>query len=169
MVDIHIRPALVEDAPAVLRLHVQARSTVYRGHIDDRELAEDNDRDVADYERMITRDDRTVRCAWDSGELVGFVVLGPPYHPDPDPAVSVELYQIQVHPDRHRRGIGSRLHAAAVATVSSPVVLRLWTWEFNERAREFYLRHGWKPDGRHRPDDPGIGRCRMMGYLLARP
>ncbi|WP_460393344.1 GNAT family N-acetyltransferase [Actinophytocola sediminis] len=165
MVDITVRPAVIGDASSVLRLHVRARSTVYRGHLDDAELAEDNRREVADYERMVTRQDRTVRCAEIGGHLVGFIVFGPPYHPDPDPAVGTELYQLQVDPDHHRRGIGTRLHAAAVQTQPATVA-RLWVWEFNERARAFYRAHGWHPDGHVRPDDPRIGQYRLLGYRL---
>ena len=168
MGEITVRAAVVGDAGAVLDLHVRARSTVYRGFLGEDELARDNRRDVADYERMITRSDRVVRCALISGGLVGFVVVGPPYYPDPDPAVRGELYQIQVDPAHFGRGIGTRLHAAALEVWRGTAdTVRLWAWEFNERGRRFYRRHGWEHDGHCRPDDPRIGRYRMLGYRLA--
>lgn len=165
MTGLRVRAAVVEDADAVLRLHIEARTSYYRGFLDEAELAAQNRRDVADYARMIRSPDRVVRCAELDGELAGFLVLGPPYHPDPDPAVGGELYQIHVHPELHGRGIGTRLHEAAVA-IWGTTGARLWVWEFNERARRFYLARGWWADGRHRPDDPRVGGYRMIGYRL---
>lgn len=168
MGEITVRAAVTEDAGAVLDLHVRARSTVYRGFLDEDELDRDNRREVADYERMIAREDRAVRCAEIDGRLVGFVVVGPPYYPDPDPTVGGELYQIQVDPEHFGRGIGTRLHAAALEVWRGTTkAARLWAWEFNERGRRFYLRHGWEHDGHCRPDDPRIDRYRMLGYRLA--
>jgi GNAT superfamily N-acetyltransferase len=167
MAEITVRTAVVGDAAAVLDLHVRARSTVYQGFLDEDQLSADNRRDIADYQRMITREDRAVRCAEISGRLVGFVVLGPPYYPDPDPTVGIELYQIQVAPLLFSSGIGTRLHDSAREIWRGTTrAARLWTWEFNERAWRFYDRHGWTPDGHCRPDDPRIDGYRMLAYRL---
>jgi ribosomal protein S18 acetylase RimI-like enzyme len=167
MHEMTVRPAVPGDAESVLRVHVRARTSYYRGFLDDDELAAQNEREVAVYERMITSPQRTVRCAEVAGRLVGFVVVGPPYHPDPDGAVGSELYQLHVDPGHHRTGVGSRLHDAALQVWRGSVsAARLWVWEFNERARAFYERHGWTADGSCRPDDPRVGRYRMLGYRL---
>ncbi|OLF16701.1 hypothetical protein BU204_15330 [Actinophytocola xanthii] len=148
-------------------MHVRARTSYYQGYLDDHELAAQNRRHVADYERMILSPARTVRCAELGDELVGFVVVGTPYFPDPDPSVDSELYQLHVDPERHRVGVGSNLHSSALDVWRDGTsVARLWVWEFNERARAFYERHGWEADGGCRPDDPRVGRYRMLGYLL---
>lgn len=164
-----IRPAVVADAEALLRLHVRARLSYYRGFVDDERLAEENRRDPADYELMIEAPDRTVWCAETRGQLAGFLTIGRPYHAEPD--ADSELYQIQVDPAYHRHGIGTALHRAAVAgwRARGVATARLWVWEFNERAREFYRHHGWRPDGRPRPDDPRIGEYRMIGLKLSVP
>lgn len=167
MNDVTVRAAKVGDAEAVLRLHVRSRTEYYRGFLPDDELDEQNRREVGDYERMILSPDRAVRCAEVGGELVGLVVVGTPYHPDPDPGVGSELYQIHVDPRYFRRGVGTALHAAAVDVWRGSVrAARLWVWEFNERAQHFYLRLGWEHDGHCRPDDPRIGDYRMLGYRL---
>ena len=168
MAEIDVRAAVVEDAASILDVHVRARSSYYQGFLPEDELAAQNRRHVADYERMILSPRRTVRCTEISGQLVGFAVIGPPYHPDPDPAVTSELYQLHVDPAHFRRGIGSRLHDAALEVWRGTTdVARLWVWEFNERAQRFYQEHGWEPDGHHRPDEPRIGRFRMLGYRLS--
>jgi ribosomal protein S18 acetylase RimI-like enzyme len=163
-----VRTAVVDDAEPVMNLHIRARTSYYQGFLPDDELAEQNRRDIADYQQMITAGNRTVRCAELDGRLVGFLLIAKPYYPDPDSAVGSELYQIHVDPGQFRRGVGSRLHRTAVAIwrECDVAVARLWVWEFNERAREFYRRNGWRPDGQHRPDDPRVGRYRMLGYLL---
>jgi GNAT superfamily N-acetyltransferase len=48
---------------------------------------------------------------------------------------------------RHR---GTGLADAVLAAVP-PAVDRLWVLEENTRARRFYERHGWRPDGRTQP------------------
>ncbi|WP_291414345.1 GNAT family N-acetyltransferase [Actinophytocola sp.] len=166
---ITIRPAVVGDARAVLDLHVRARSTYYRGFISDDELAEQSRREAADYERMIRATDRVVRCAETDRRLVGFLVVGGPHHAEP--GVDSELFQIHVDPALFRRGVGTALHRAAVGTWREMAagVVRLWVWEFNERAREFYRRNGWWHDGSHRPDDPRVERHRMIGLKLSVP
>ncbi|WP_311209099.1 MULTISPECIES: GNAT family N-acetyltransferase [unclassified Aeromicrobium] len=48
---------------------------------------------------------------------------------------------------RHR---GTGLAAEVLASVPESVD-RLWVLEANTRARRFYERHGWRPDGRSQP------------------
>jgi ribosomal protein S18 acetylase RimI-like enzyme len=168
---LRIRPARTSDAAAILDLHVRARTTYYRGFLPADELREQNRRRTEDYARAIASAERVVRCADLDGHVAGFVMLGPCYVPDPDPLVGGELYQIHVDPGRFRQGIGTRLHDAAVGVWRDRGVSvgRLWAWEFNERAGQFYRRLGWRTDGSRRPDDPRIGQYRMIGYRLEVP
>ncbi|MEU6198319.1 GNAT family N-acetyltransferase [Streptomyces sp. NPDC047061] len=74
-----------------------------------------------------------------------------------------QLYQVHVRPGLWGHGIGSRLHAASVqflrdASLATGV---LEAWERNTRAQAFYTRHGWRPDGHHRPG-PQDGRYVRM-------
>jgi ribosomal protein S18 acetylase RimI-like enzyme len=169
MTKIVIRDADVADAEAVLGVHVRARTAYYQGFLPEEQLAADNERDPAAYATAITSPNRIVRCAEVDGAVVGFVILGPCYHPDPDPAVGHELYQIHVEPARFRTGVGSRLHDAALSAWRDRGIslARLWVWEFNERALAFYARRGWTADGHERPDRPRVGTHRMIG--LVRP
>jgi GNAT superfamily N-acetyltransferase len=56
-----------------------------------------------------------------------------------------------VVPDSWGSGLADRLHAAAMTIVRAEgnSRCRLWVLEDNHRARRFYLRQGWRPDGRH--------------------
>lgn len=71
----------------------------------------------------------------------------------PEPATG-ELYALNVHPDRWGGGVGSVLlghvHAALADAGHREAVL--WVVPQNERARRFYARHGWAPDGAAKTD-----------------
>lgn len=71
-----------------------------------------------------------VIVAEDAGRVVGFVAFD-----------DRELHALYVLPAYWSRGIGGRLLAAA-----GPV-RELWVLRDNARARRFYERHGWQPDG----------------------
>ena len=171
MAGMRVEPASVADAADLLAVHVAARTAYYRGFLDEEVLAKQNTRDPELYASIIRDPGRTVRVARLGDELVGFLMIGPCYHPEPDPAVTSQLYQIHVHPDRFRRGIGSALHAEAVSIwrASGVAAARLWAWDFNTRAHAFYLARGWHRDGREAPDSPRIGEHRMLGYRLDLP
>jgi GNAT superfamily N-acetyltransferase len=62
------------------------------------------------------------------------------------------LEAMYVRPSAWGSGLAVRLHAAAVAELErrSTERARLWVLERNDRARRFYERHGWHPDGTSR-------------------
>lgn len=168
MAEMRVEPAREADAEDVLAVHIAARTSYYLGVLPAVDLARSNNREPELYAGIIRRPDRTVRVARLGEEVVGFLMIGPCYHPEPDPAVTSELYQIHVHPDFHRRGIGSALHDEAVAVwrADDVVAARLWVWDFNSRARAFYEARDWKSDGRRPPGGPRIGEHRLLGYVL---
>jgi GNAT superfamily N-acetyltransferase len=61
------------------------------------------------------------------------------------------LQGLFVVPDAWGSGLADRLHDAAIMIVQAQGSSRccLWVLEANHRARRFYARHGWRPDGRH--------------------
>jgi ribosomal protein S18 acetylase RimI-like enzyme len=163
-----IRRAVLTDAAAILDVHTRARATYYRGYLPDSVIAEQNRRDPALYEGIIGHPDRTTLCADLDGGVVGFLMIGPCHHPEPDEQVASQLYQIHVDPGRFQVGIGSALHEAAVAVWQAAEVAaaRLWVWDFNARARAFYSRRGWLADGQEDPDATRIGEHRQLGLRL---
>jgi GNAT superfamily N-acetyltransferase len=82
------------------------------------------------------------------------------------------LEALYVRPTSWGSGIADELHDAAVAELQARGCerARLWVLERNSRARRFYERHGWRPDGTSRvvefPPNPID-----LGYALgiARP
>lgn len=73
----------------------------------------------------------------------------------PDGFVAVTdgwLEAMYVRPAAWGTGLADELHAAAVAELRrrDGGRARLWVLEQNARARRFYERHGWRPDGSRR-------------------
>jgi ribosomal protein S18 acetylase RimI-like enzyme len=86
----------------------------------------------------------TMLCAEEGPDVAGFVILGAPHEPAPDPDVTGELLQIHVRPDRWRRVIGSALHRASVGVGQAvPVTTaRVDVWARNDPGRACYASHG---------------------------
>jgi GNAT superfamily N-acetyltransferase len=100
-----------------------------------------------------------VRIAEADGRAAGFVAVEPPW-----------LEALYVRPEAWGSGVAAALHDAALAELAAAGVRRatLWVLEANERARRFYERRGWRPDGSTRvvpfPPHPID-----LGYALALP
>lgn len=73
----------------------------------------------------------------DEQEL-GFAAVAPPW-----------LDALYVRPEAWGSGVAARLHDRAVEALRAAGVetARLWVLEENLRARRFYERRGWRPDG----------------------
>jgi ribosomal protein S18 acetylase RimI-like enzyme len=93
-----------------------------------------------------------VLCVERDGEMVGILAMGPPLDADVDAAVVGRLYQIHVDPSRWGQGIGGGCTRHSCSSFGASLVTGvLEAWERNSRAQAFYARHGWRPDGHHRP------------------
>lgn len=166
-------PAVPADLDSLVELHTRARTAYYRAGGLPAEQIDTPDgpaRRREGWARSTLSATRTVRCALRNGTVVGVVAMGPPLAPGNQPlgpgneAVTVgELYQIHVLPGQWGRGIGGQLHAAFVRFLREAAlpVGRVEAWERNDRARAFYTRHGWRPDGHRRPGPAGACYVRM--------
>ena len=107
---------------------------------------------------FVARDEETDDGTAGGGDIVGFVMFGPEtgaYEQDVRKGVVQNIY---VDPERRGEGVGGRLLAAAEDAMredgAETIVLDVMAR--NERAREFYRRHGYRD---HRvtmaKDDPG--------------
>jgi GNAT superfamily N-acetyltransferase len=86
-----------------------------------------------------------VTVAQSDGEIVGFAIAGPARPVgDHAPARDAELYALYVLAAHHGTGAGQAL-LDAVLPAGSPA--QLWVARDNPRARSFYARNGFDPDG----------------------
>jgi ribosomal protein S18 acetylase RimI-like enzyme len=128
-----IRRARVEDAPAIARIWVDAWRTSYRGLVPDAVLAALSLAQRVEHWRSRLEVEHTTLVA---GEVDGYCRALP---------AGGEIASLYVHPDCQGRGLGGALLEAALAEL--PGVVTLWVFTANERARSFYARHGFEPDG----------------------
>jgi ribosomal protein S18 acetylase RimI-like enzyme len=139
---VELRKAVAADARGIATVHVRGWQEAYahlvpaeslaRLSIDQRELRW----------REVLVDSGTITwVAVDGDEVVGFARTAPPK--DADPPRDVELSEIYVLASHHGSGIAQQLLDATLG--DRPAIL--WVAEDNPRARAFYTRNGFQPDG----------------------
>jgi ribosomal protein S18 acetylase RimI-like enzyme len=164
--ELTVRPATPADIDVIARIHTAARSAYYRGFVPGESLADPaaGQRRRGLYALRMCDPRYTMLCAEAGPDVTGFVILGPPHEPAPDPEVTGELLQIHVRPDRWRRGIGSALHWASVGVwqAASVTTGRVSVWARNDPGRAFYASQGWQPDGHRRAGPAGFDFLRLV-------
>lgn len=163
-----VRPAVPGDAPAMAALHVRAWRAAYEGVMPDAFLArlavEERE---AMWRRSLTEPDlapaeRVILVAEVEGSVRGFAAAG---HARGDDEHGLgELFAINVDPPAWGGDASGALLAAASAWLDArfPASI-LWVVDRNERARSFYERAGWSPDGATKVEDydgTAVHECR---------
>ncbi|ROP44630.1 GNAT family N-acetyltransferase [Pseudokineococcus lusitanus] len=144
-----LRPAVPDDAPALAAVHVAGWRAGYRGLVRDDYLdALDPSAREARWRTTASGPDG-VLVVEEDGALVALCAFGP-CRDDDLPDEAGEVRSLYVLPEHWGTGVGGRLLAAATAELlavgaDEPPVL--WALTGNTRARRFYERRGWHPDG----------------------
>jgi ribosomal protein S18 acetylase RimI-like enzyme len=139
---IDVRPAVLTDARGIAEVHVKVWQEAYahlvrgdalsRLSVDQRELR---------WREIIPLANAATWVATDEGVVVGFAGSGPSR--DPEPPRDLELQSLNVLASHYGTGAGQRLLDAALG--DAPAML--WVANDNPRARAFYSRNGFQPDG----------------------
>lgn len=168
-----LRDAGPADAPAIAVVVVRSWRAAYRGLLPDDVLAglSVDARERQWSETLTARPPHTrVVVAARADAIVGFAATGPPLVADDrdDPTLG-DLYALYLDPGVWRRGIGTRLHAAALDRLRSCGFTHagLWVLDTNDRAVGFYLARGWTDPGRIRTDH-GPGGTELRERRLVR-
>jgi ribosomal protein S18 acetylase RimI-like enzyme len=161
------QPASVEivdadpaQATALRDLHLTAWEVTYRDRAAEgwysEGLAAHADRDWVEIVRSQAASGGGVLSAISDGSIIGLCQYGPTEDPDQDPGHVGQIHRLYVHPARQRAGVGRSLLAAAVTRLreSGANTATLWVLESDLRARSFYKRLGWKPDGARKIQPP---------------
>lgn len=149
-----VRLAAPDDAAAIARAHVSAWRGAYRGLMPDDYLeAMDPERWAAGWVRMLAEppaEQEGLAVAVVDGTVQGFVAYG---RDRGGPPPTGELFAINLAPEVWGRGAGRALlrHAEEALRAAGHPEAVLWVHPGNERARRFYVAHGWT-------DDPGTER-----------
>ncbi len=175
-----IRSASTADAAQISGVQRDSWLAAYQGiiahEIIDRVTAPDGGARVRQVFR--TRPWQRMVVAADGQEIVGYASFGPEldvFAPWPHPMSPAgrqgevgELYALYVHPAWWSTGTGRSLMDHVLAKVSRagfPTVM-LWVLERNARARRFYERAGFRPDGASHVLD-GLGGVIEIRYRRA--
>ncbi|MET7997928.1 GNAT family N-acetyltransferase [Amycolatopsis sp. NPDC005232] len=147
-----IRPAVVADAPGIVRVHVGSWQAAYAGLLPADFLAglSASRREAFWAESLTAPAPRhTVLVAeTPDGTIAGFAASSPSRDEDATPDTG-ELASIYLLPEFWSQGYGRALHAHALTTLATDFpTATLWVLAGNTRARTFYERTGWTPDGR---------------------
>ncbi|MBD5786648.1 GNAT family N-acetyltransferase [Cellulosimicrobium terreum] len=150
-----LRPALPSDAARCALVHHTVWRATYTGLITDSFWEKDTlaAREAA-WMRWLGPDVPPGRgdivVAEVDDEIVGFAIGGPAtaVH-EIAPVRDVQLHALNVLPEHHGSGVGQALLDAVVP--AGPA--QLWVVEGNARARRFYARNGFEPDGTRYVDE----------------
>jgi len=121
-----LRRAAPEDAPALTDIHVRARrecmSYLPENH---------TPQEILEWVREVLLTNEEVWVAEREGRVVGFLALSDDV-----------LYHLYVYPELHGQGAGSELFARVQEL--RPDGFRLWVFQRNTQAREFYEHRGMR-------------------------
>ncbi|GAA4560138.1 GNAT family N-acetyltransferase [Planotetraspora kaengkrachanensis] len=154
-----IRPAEPADADSIATVHVRSWQAAYVGlmpqdHLDGLEPA----MRLPLWERLLRESSlpRSGALVADvDGSVAGFAGFGPGRDDDVDPESVAEITTIYLLPEVWGAGVGGGLMNAALDVLASAGYERaaLWVVDANTRARRFYERGGWRPDGAVQRDE----------------
>lgn len=171
--DCIIRAARPSDARAIAEVSVASRRWSYRDLLAEADLAALSvEATTADFAEGLVElgPDSAVFVAELTGRVVGYAYVLP--SPDSDvPAESSELGSIYVTEEVAGTGVAPTLMSAAVehARAAGQGLLTLWVRPENGRARRFYEKYGFRPDGgeRSRPHDSLPIEMREIRYRMS--
>ena len=139
---VELRPAELRDARGIAEVHVQAWREAYAHLVPAGSLARLSvDQRALRWAEIIAEAATQTWIATDRGRIVGWSSSGPAR--GENPTRDLELEGLYVLASSYGSGVGQALLDAAVS--DAPALL--WVAEDNPRARAFYTRNGFVPDG----------------------
>ncbi|RJO74955.1 GNAT family N-acetyltransferase [Nocardia panacis] len=128
--------------------HIACWREAYRGLVPDHVLdAMDIERGARRWERIRAQYPENIHVAMHGDEVVGFIAAGPAT--GAGAVTPFELYALYVRSAWYGTGLAHELLAAAVPP---DIPCSLWVFADNSRARAFYGKYGFVPDGASRPE-----------------
>lgn len=151
--DVTIRPAVFEDAQPIALVHIDSSQEAYAGIAPDEYVADGDVAARTDHWREQLGPDRDpdvgVWIAEVDGKVRGFASIGPSRDEDAERR-QLEIYTTYLDPRYWGRGLARELMRTLLAEVPVDVPISLWVPAESSRARHFYRRHGFNPDGTER-------------------
>ncbi|WP_406398529.1 GNAT family N-acetyltransferase [Streptomyces sp. NBC_00879] len=153
--DVRVRVMTLEDVEAVATIRVRGWQFAYDGLMPASYLdAMSVEEDAARRREFLTKGGAVMTnvVAEQGGTVVGWGCFGP-NRDEGQPAGVCELYAIYVLPDRVSTGVGRALMDELTGRAEADGFERmlLWVLKENDRARRFYGKAGFAPDGAEEP------------------
>lgn len=166
-----VRPAIIDDAEAIPRVHIASWQVAYRGQIPDaylNGLANEMPRRIEFWRSALQRapeQGRRLFVAERDGFVVGFLSCGPSEDPDRDSETG-EIYAIYLHPSAWGTGTGRALFERGEETLQELGFTKatLWVLDTNARGRGFYEAMGWHADGAKKDEERGTFTLHEVRY-----
>ncbi len=167
-----VRAATIKDAAYIATVHIRSWQAAYRGlvpqdYLDTLDIA----RRTESWQRALGETDWSkggVVVAVPGPEVLGFAGFGPSRDADEDKSGGAvgEIRQIYLLPEAWGKGFGQRLMSTALLRLASAGYAQatLWALATNTRARHFYEKNGWAPDGAAKFDDISGFRIDQLRY-----
>lgn len=170
---VRVRIASAEDARAIAAVHVRAWRAAYRGLVPEEILAglsverrEETWRNLLEQPKQSSY---TLVAIGAQEEIEGFCTVAAPSRDDDAGERTAEIAATYVDPARWRSGVGSALLSAALGRLreSGWRAVTLWVLAANDRARPFYSRFGFRPNGAERRQElsGGVPEIRLRAEL----
>jgi ribosomal protein S18 acetylase RimI-like enzyme len=154
-----IRNATPDDAEEIARLHVAASLKAYGPIFGPQYTGGDPAERTEMWRRMLMQDhtlawtppEKTYVAMTPDESIAGFCAVGASR--DDDTPDDGEVYMVYVAPDHWKGGVGRKLFDSGVKYLKTRQFdrLTLWVLKDNVRARTFYERAGWIPEGKEKP------------------
>jgi ribosomal protein S18 acetylase RimI-like enzyme len=164
-----IRRATRADAEGIARVHVASWQAAYAGLLPDDLLDALQWTDRVDVWRERLTDAESAGGTWvvlEEQTVVGFASAGPARDDDRQRPTCWELYGIYLADGVWGRGVGELLASHVLAAMPDSVTdVSLWVLDGNVRARRFYERLGFVPDGVTKSDVIGGRDVLEVRYL----
>ncbi len=154
----NIRPATVDDASALARVHVDSWRAAYRGLVPESRLQGfDYHWRTERFRQSLATEAEETYVALVDEQIVGFLTIGAARDWDVDRQRTGEIWGIYLAPTHWRQGIGRQLADEAETMLRSRGYqdIILWVLEGNHAARRFYEALGFRLDGESKLVDLG--------------
>jgi RimJ/RimL family protein N-acetyltransferase len=154
--EVTIRTATVEDAPAIARVLIASWQEAYAGIVPQEYLdaldPAGREAQWADNVRNGPRNGARTFVADNGSRILGFASVGPALDEDASRGQE-QIYAIYLDPAMWGKGVARDLMRTVLGDVPNGTPLTLWVLADNERARHFYRRNGFTPDGAERLEE----------------
>ncbi|WP_087510001.1 GNAT family N-acetyltransferase [Cellulomonas iranensis] len=156
--EVTIRPATTDDAAGIAGVHVRSWQEAYAGIVPDDYLRElDPAQRAQRWAQLLAQGpaDHVRTIVAEAGpRLLGFASYGPARDEDARRGER-EIYSIYLDPGTWGHGVARDLMRTVLSELGDGTPVSLWVLADNARARHFYRRHGFTPDGVERLENRG--------------